>query len=77
VFENTGEVIQAEKFLKKKAGDMGTGKRRRRLYVHLADVLLRRSFQAIAFHYLQPIIHWHRKIQDVLAAVEGTSITAI
>ena len=48
-------------------GDTGSGKGSRRLYAHLTDVLPRRSFQTIAFHYLQPIVHWHRKIQGVLA----------
>ena len=48
-------------------GDTGSGRGSRQLYAHLTDVLPRRSFQTIAFHYLQPIVHWHRKIQDVLA----------
>jgi len=48
-------------------GDTGAGKGSRRLYAHLTDVLPERSFQTIAFHYLQPIVHWHRKIQGVLA----------
>ena len=47
-------------------GDTGTGKGSRRLYAHLTDVLPRSSFQTIAFHYLQPIVHWHKKIQAVL-----------
>jgi len=47
-------------------GDTGTGKGSRHLYVHMTDALPQSSFQTIAFHYLQPIIHWHRKIQDVL-----------
>jgi hypothetical protein len=47
-------------------GDTGTGKGSRRLYAHITDVLPRSAFQVIAFHYLQPIVHWHRKIQDVL-----------
>lgn len=48
-------------------GDTGSGKGSRRLYAHLTNVLPERSFQTIAFHYLQPIVHWHRKIQGVLA----------
>ena len=48
-------------------GDTGAGIGSRRLYAHLTNVLPERSFQTIAFHYLQPIVHWHRKIQGVLA----------
>jgi len=47
-------------------GDTGTGKGSRRLYEHMTEVLPRSSFGTIAFHYLQPIIHWHNKIQAVL-----------
>ena len=47
-------------------GDTGTGKGSRRLYEHMTDVLPRSFFQTIAFHYLQPIVHWHLKIQAVL-----------
>ena len=48
-------------------GDTGAGIGSRRLYAHLTNVLPERSFQTIAYHYLQPIVHWHRKIQGVLA----------
>ena len=47
-------------------GDTGTGKGSRRLYAHMTDVLPRSSFQTIAFHYILPIVHWHKKIQAVL-----------
>jgi hypothetical protein len=47
-------------------GDTGSGKGSRHLYAHMTDVLPHNSFQTIAFHYLQPIVHWHRKIQAVL-----------
>lgn len=47
-------------------GDTGSGKGSRHLYAHMADALPQNSFQTIAFHYLQPIVHWHRKIQTVL-----------
>ena len=44
-------------------GDTGTGKGSRRLYAHMTDDLPRRGFDAITFHYLQPIIYWHKKIR--------------
>ncbi len=47
-------------------GDTGTGKGSRALYAHLAEVLPDRSFQTITFHYLQPIIHWHNRLLDVI-----------
>ena len=47
-------------------GDTGTGKGSRRLYAHMTDVLPQSFFHTITFHYLQPIVHWHKKIQTVL-----------
>jgi ADP-dependent NAD(P)H-hydrate dehydratase / NAD(P)H-hydrate epimerase len=47
-------------------GDTGTGKGSRLLYRHLMDTLSRNPFQTITFHYLQPIVHWHKKLQGVL-----------
>jgi hypothetical protein len=46
-------------------GDTGTGKGSRHLYAHLVDVLPRTVFQTITFHYLQPIVHWHKRLQEV------------
>jgi ADP-dependent NAD(P)H-hydrate dehydratase / NAD(P)H-hydrate epimerase len=50
-------------------GDTGTGKGSRRLYAHMTDVLPRTSFQTITFHYLQPIVHWHKRLQAVLGTL--------
>ena len=47
-------------------GDTGTGKGSRRLYAHLTDVLPRMYFGTMTFHYLQPIVHWHKQLQAVL-----------
>ncbi len=47
-------------------GDTGTGKGSRKLYAHLTEFLPAAAFRTIVFHYLQPIVHWHRKLQDVL-----------
>ena len=47
-------------------GDRGTGKGSRHLYAHLADVLPRTHFDTITFHYLQPIVHWQKRLQKIL-----------
>ncbi len=47
-------------------GDTGTGRGSRALYAHLAEVLPAKSFKTITFHYLQPIIHWHNRLLDVI-----------
>ena len=48
------------------AGDTGTGKGSRHLHAHMANVLPRIYFETITFHYLQPIIHWHKRLQTIL-----------
>ncbi len=50
-------------------GDTGTGKGSRRLYAHLTEVLPQRSFQTITFHYLQPLIPWHKRLQSAISAM--------
>lgn len=50
-------------------GDTGTGKGSRSLYAHLTEVLPHTHFQTITFHYFQPIVHWHRRLQAVLGAL--------
>jgi hypothetical protein len=50
-------------------GDTGTGKGSRRLYAHLTDTLPRAACGTLAFHYLQPIVHWHRRLQAVLGTM--------
>ncbi len=47
-------------------GDTGTGRGSRKLYSYLTEFLPGASFRTIVFHYLQPIVHWHRKLQAVL-----------
>ncbi|MBN1615457.1 MAG: sugar kinase [Deltaproteobacteria bacterium] len=51
-------------------GDTGTGKGSRKLYAHLTEALPRTSFQTIAFHYLQPIIHWHKRLQAAVGTLK-------
>ncbi|MFP4477703.1 MAG: NAD(P)H-hydrate dehydratase [Desulfatibacillaceae bacterium] len=43
-------------------GDTGRGKGSRRLYQHLESVLPARSYEALAFHYLQPDVDWHNRV---------------
>ncbi|MFB3925833.1 MAG: NAD(P)H-hydrate dehydratase [Syntrophales bacterium] len=50
-------------------GDTGTGKGSRSLYAHLTEVLPHASFQTMTFHYIQPIVHWHRRLQAVLGTL--------
>jgi len=52
------------------AGDTGTGKGSRSLYAHLIETLSRTHFQTIVFHYLQPIVHWHRCLQALLGTLD-------
>lgn len=50
-------------------GDTGTGNGSRHLYAHITVVLPCKTFDTITFHYLQPIVHWHKKLQVVLGAL--------
>ncbi|MBN2282318.1 MAG: sugar kinase [Deltaproteobacteria bacterium] len=47
-------------------GDVGLGKGSRRLYHCLTEELPRSHFDTLTLHYLQPILHWHEKLQGVL-----------
>ena len=47
-------------------GDTGTGKGSRLLYQQMTEALPRVRPDVITFHYLQPIVHWHRTLQAVL-----------
>jgi len=44
------------------AGDKGMGDGSKALYAHLENDLEHRSFQALAFHYLQPDVDWHDRV---------------
>jgi hypothetical protein len=48
------------------AGDTGKGNGSRRLYEKMIEVLPRNSFATITFHYLQPMVDWHNRIQEVI-----------
>jgi hypothetical protein len=47
-------------------GDTGNGKGSHRLYAHMTETLPRTSFKTITFHYLQPIVHRHARLLEVI-----------
>lgn len=47
-------------------GDTGSGKGSHRLYAHMTETLTGSAFNAITFHYLQPIVHRHARLLEVL-----------
>jgi hypothetical protein len=47
-------------------GDTGIGKGSLHLYEHLVEALPPTAFQTITFHYLQPIVQWHKRLLDVI-----------
>lgn len=47
-------------------GDTGLGKGSRRLYKHMTEQLPGSHFDTLTFHYLQPIVHWHKELHQVL-----------
>lgn len=49
-------------------GDQGLGTGSRELYAHLGEILPKRNYTTLAFHYLQPDVDWHSKV--LLAAQE-------
>ena len=56
-------------------GDTGKGGGSRLLYERMAGLLPENRFQTLAFHYIQPIVHWHDKIQEIIAALTPRPIT--
>ncbi len=53
-------------------GDIGLGKGSRNLYKYLNDYLPDSSFRTLTFHYLQPIVHWHERLQQALQKMNET-----
>lgn len=51
-------------------GDIGTGKGSRRLYDHLVRHLLKKAFEVMTFHYLQPDVDWHNRVLFALEAMK-------
>ena len=50
-------------------GDVGWGHGSRMLYEHLTEHLPQSDFSTLAFHYLQPIVHWHGRILSAIDAM--------
>ncbi len=48
------------------AGDIGRGTGSRNLYKYLTEILPKTCFQTLTFHYLQPIVHWHERLQATI-----------
>jgi len=51
-------------------GDIGRGIGSRNLYKHLVDTFSESVFHTVTFHYLQPIVHWHNRLQQVIHDME-------
>ena len=51
-------------------GDTGLGKGSRHLYKYLTDHLPYSALQTMTFHYLQPIVHWHKRLQQVIYEIK-------
>lgn len=47
-------------------GDIGRGDGSQKLYKYLVQDLKQTDFHTIAFHYLQPLVGWHSRIQSVI-----------
>lgn len=50
-------------------GDTGVGTGSRRLYEYLVEVLPENPCKTITFHYLQPVVDWHRRLLDTIGAM--------
>jgi len=62
----TGEALGQEEPSAYLIGDIGSGEGSQRLYQYLVKDLRQKNFHTIVFHYLQPHIGWHSRIQSVI-----------
>ncbi|MBW2562237.1 MAG: sugar kinase, partial [Deltaproteobacteria bacterium] len=44
------------------------------LYKHLVDTFSESAFHTFTFHYLQPIVHWHNRLQQVIDEMEDRPV---
>jgi NAD(P)H-hydrate repair Nnr-like enzyme with NAD(P)H-hydrate dehydratase domain len=51
-------------------GDIGRGKGSRSLYKYVTERLSETPLRVLTFHYLQPVIHWHERLQSTLLHLE-------
>jgi ADP-dependent NAD(P)H-hydrate dehydratase / NAD(P)H-hydrate epimerase len=56
-------------------GDTGKGGGSRLLYERMAAILPENRFQTLAFHYIQPIVQWHDKIQEIIGKLHPRPVT--
>ncbi len=61
-----GEVLGQEEPFGYLVGDIGRGDGSQKLYQYLVQRLKQTDFHTIAFHYLQPLVGWHSRIQSVI-----------
>ncbi len=60
------EVLGREEPFGYLVGDIGRGDGSKKLYQYLAQNLKQSDFHTICFHYLQPLVGWHSRIQSVI-----------
>ncbi|NWF94185.1 MAG: sugar kinase, partial [Syntrophaceae bacterium] len=60
------EVLGREEPFGYLVGDIGRGDGSKALYQYLAQDLKQSDFHTICFHYLQPLVGWHSRIQSVI-----------
>jgi len=61
-----GEALGQEKPFGYLVGDIGRGDGSQKLYQYLVQHLKQTDFHTICFHYLQPIVGWHNRIQSII-----------
>jgi len=61
-----GEVLNQEEPFGYLVGDIGRGDGSQKLYQYLVQHLKHSDFHTIAFHYVQPLVGWHSRIQSVI-----------
>ncbi|MEW6377945.1 MAG: NAD(P)H-hydrate dehydratase [Thermodesulfobacteriota bacterium] len=61
-----GEALGQEEPFSYLVGDIGRGDGSQKLYQYLVQHLKQTDFHTIAFHYLQPLVGWHSRIQSVI-----------
>ncbi len=68
------EVLGMEEPFGYLVGDIGRGDGSQKLYQDLVQDLKQSDFHTICFHYLQPLVGWHNRIQSVIKKMIRTPI---
>jgi hypothetical protein len=71
----TSEVIGIPAPVAYIAGDTGRGLGSRSLYKYMIDVFSEEYFNTFTFHYLQPIVHCHTRLQHVIRDMKRKPFT--